>query len=210
MQTEFLWSLYCRDTRLINESRNLTADLSMRLTAATPWSIHAETFQFFFRFSPLCLHHVQPCLFLSSQTAEEAERGQSHQAARGSLWCPGEAGWRVSHVVAVLVKKTGDTEDQHSHTLITVNSCVSTFLSVFKWDLSVWVNQLLFPLSLLHTFSVTRSFSLFVQLLLSGAININIASSYPVSQRTSCSERLIEAVAVCVIHLSFSTTCSTW
>lgn len=36
--------------------------------------------------------------FLSLQTAEEAERGQSHQAARGSLWCPGEAGWRVSHV----------------------------------------------------------------------------------------------------------------
>lgn len=43
--------------------------------------------------------HGARFLSLSLQTAEEAERGQSHQAARGSLWCAGEARWRVSHLV---------------------------------------------------------------------------------------------------------------
>lgn len=187
-----------QNTRLINESRDLTADLSMRLNSShtlkySHWNLSVSS-----SVSLLSVSTTSNHVSLSSQAAEEAERGQSHQAARGSLWCPGEAGWRVSHAVSVLVKTTGDTEDQHSHTLINVNACVSTFLSVFKW--SAFISSFSPPHFLCDPFSrfLPRFFSLFVQLHLSGAININIASSYPVSQRTSCSERLIDAVAVCV------------
>lgn len=72
-----------QNTRLINESRDLTADLSMRLTAATPWSIHTETFQFLLpspsSLSPpppttsLCLHRQLKKLSEDSLTKQPEE-----------------------------------------------------------------------------------------------------------------------------------------
>lgn len=70
-----------------------------------------------------------PHFSVSFQTAEEAEWGQSHQAARGSVWCAGEVGWRVSVAVELAVNPS------HAERLSIYRrpqSLCSTFISLFS------------------------------------------------------------------------------